>query len=296
MRKIIFTAAFILLMNQLSFGQSFVQAANNTGFVYDCDNKTGAEFGWSYYGPACTGPDNGGGGVEEGPVNELQFNWGQGGNGQMYIRLELTNALDLSSSSNQRLKVTLRNLNSSTGLAMPINYTLRMENASNTQLLTPIPLAVNGTNQVFNLDLSTNIAVGQNLSAVKVIIFHYDGCPSGTVYSDANGNPARLVVGAYSVGSLLTSNLLDANGVVSNTNIFPNPSNGLTQITAELPSASDVNITLMDIYGKEVKSILEGNFTSINESFDVSDVAKGIYFVHYTINGKAAKVQRLVVR
>jgi Secretion system C-terminal sorting domain len=295
MKNIIFTCVCVLLMNQISSAQSFVQANDNTGFTYDCDNQAGAEFAWSFYGPACVGADNGGGGTDEAPTDELNIGWGQSSNGQMYLILTLTNALNLSSSANQKLKVTLRSLNGTTSAAMPVNYTLRMEDASNAALLTPIPLAVTGTNQVFDLNLSGSIASGQNLSAVKKIIFHYDGCPSGTVYT-APGNPARLVLSNFSAGSLLVSNLLDANGIVSNANLFPNPSNGITQISAELPSSSDVKITLMDVYGQSVKTIAEGNYTAINESFDVSDIAKGIYFVHYTINGKVAKVQRLVVK
>jgi hypothetical protein len=295
MKNIIFTCAFIALC-QCSFGQSFTQAGDNTGFVYDCDNNAGAEFSWTYYFPTCTTGTNGGGGSDESATDLLSFTWSQSANGQAYIILNLTNALNLSSAANQRIKFTLRSVNATTEAAMPLNYTLRIEDASNVQLIDPIALAVTGTDQLFDLDLSTHIASGQSLSAVKKIYFHYDGCPSGTVYNTATSNDAKLFLSNYSAGSLLTTSIADSEGLLVGANVYPNPSNGLTNIQVELPSTAEMKIALMDVYGKEVKVIAEGNYTSINESFDVSDIAKGIYFVHYTINGKASKVQRLVVR
>jgi hypothetical protein len=63
-----------------------------------------------------------------------------------------------------------------------------------------------------------------------------------------------------------------------------------------LPSMSDVKVSLTDMYGREVKVIAEGNMTAINASFDVSNLAKGVYMVNYQVSGKATKVQKLVVR
>lgn len=291
MRNIIFTSA-LLLMSQLSFGQSFVQANDDTGFTYDCDNLSGAEFSWNKYFPFCvTGDGNGDGGWNEEATNELKFSWGQSVAGRVLDFIAFTTPLDLSGASNQKIKFDLKS--SFNGNPLPLTYQVFLERGyagSTVRITDMVNVNVTGSYQTFEIDFSGHIVGGENLSVVDKLVFQYDNCPT---HITTNGD---LFMRNMSGGSLLLTSGIENSTLVANANLFPNPSNGLTRISAELPSSSDVKITLMDIYGKEVKAIAEGNFTSINESFDVSDVAKGTYFVHYTINGKAAKVQRLVVR
>jgi|GEM_PF-6449785 len=292
MKKLILASA-LMVISQLSYGQGYVQAANNTGFTYDCDEYAGLTgASWSQYFPDCiftANYQNGGGGFDNAPVNELKLAWGQADPGFNYNILTLATPLDLSAAANQRIKITLRSLNGTTGT--PIPYTLVLENTGNTStLLNTINIPLTNSNQNFDIDLSTYLIGGQNLSDIKKIIIFYDRCPATTVVAD------DIFVSNFVVGSSIPTAITDANGSVSSANVFPNPTSGLTTINAELKASSDVKVSLMDIYGKEVKTIVEGNYSSINTTFDVSTIASGVYFVKYVINGATAKVERLVVR
>ena len=296
MKKTLLTIAAMLMASASTFAQPFIQAVDNSGFTWNCENKEDAGFTLGFYGPACVGGDNGGGGLEEGATEELAFNWGQGGNGQMYNIMELTTPLDLSVAANRHIQVTLRNLNNATQAGMPINYTLRLENEGNTTpITTPVPLAVTGTKQVFNINLNTYLVSGETLNSVKKIIFHYDGCPSGPFYSDGGGNPASLRVSKFTVGSYVVTGINNSTSV-ANANLYPNPSTGMTTISGELKSVADVKITLVDMLGQEVQVISEQRTNSIDATFDVSALKKGIYSVVTNIDGAPSKSQMLVVR
>ncbi|MDB5272031.1 MAG: hypothetical protein JWO58_398, partial [Chitinophagaceae bacterium] len=83
---------------------------------------------------------------------------------------------------------------------------------------------------------------------------------------------------------------------IAQANLFPNPTTGMTTISGELNSVSNVKVALVDMLGQEVKVIMQEQTNSINTSFDVSTLKKGIYSVVYTIDGAPAKSQKLVVR
>jgi hypothetical protein len=290
MKKIILSIAAAMLFAQFSYGQGFVQKADNTGFDYDCDEAVGLTgASWAQYMPVCDfSSENGGGGFDNAAVNELKIAWGQGGAGKVYNILTLATPLDLSTAANQRIKFTIRCTNGTSGT--PVPYTLVMENDGNTgQLLNTVDIPLTNVNQTYDIDLSTYIFSGANLSNVKKIIFYYERCPITSVVGD------DLFISNFKVGSSITG-VTDSEGTFASANVFPNPSTGVTTITAELPSMTDVKVSLTDMYGREVKVIAEGNMTAINASFDVSNLAKGVYMVNYQVSGKATKVQKLVVR
>jgi hypothetical protein len=97
------------------------------------------------------------------------------------------------------------------------------------------------------------------------------------------------------LGSVLVTGINNSTSV-ANTNLFPNPSTGTTTISGELKSVSDVKITLVDMLGQEVKVIAEERTSTINSTFDVSTLKKGIYSVVTNIDGSPSKSQMLVVR
>ncbi len=63
-------------------------------------------------------------------------------------------------------------------------------------------------------------------------------------------------------------------------NNFPNPFNPVTKIKFDLPKSSIVKLTVYDILGREIASILNGNLEAgyYEINFDGSKLASGIYF------------------
>jgi hypothetical protein len=89
-------------------------------------------------------------------------------------------------------------------------------------------------------------------------------------------------------------------GIQNNSNklsalIYPNPANQNVTIRFDLPEASEVQMTLINTLGQEVKIIANGTFGVGTQVFktDLSDIQKGIYFTRIIINGQPA-VYRLV--
>lgn len=87
-----------------------------------------------------------------------------------------------------------------------------------------------------------------------------------------------------------------ASKYVTSTKLYPNPVSDIAKVELELNTVSDVKITLTDMMGKEMKSINVSNTSSVQESFDVAGLAKGIYTINYYINGAPAKAELLMVK
>lgn len=64
-------------------------------------------------------------------------------------------------------------------------------------------------------------------------------------------------------------------------NVYPNPANSQVQVSFEMPTASDVEIAIINVLGEKVKEINKNNVTTgiYNYTLDVSDLAAGIYSV-----------------
>lgn len=78
-------------------------------------------------------------------------------------------------------------------------------------------------------------------------------------------------------------------------NVFPNPTTGITQIDFKLSSTDNLTIELFDIMGKSVKTIKNGSFASGDHSifFDTENIENGVYFIklsstNYTATHKLA--------
>lgn len=88
----------------------------------------------------------------------------------------------------------------------------------------------------------------------------------------------------------------DASSLIASSKLYPNPTNDNAKVELNLNSTSDVKITLSDVMGKEVMTIAQGTYASLNETFSVADLNKGIYTVNYTVNGAPAKSELLMVK
>ncbi len=84
---------------------------------------------------------------------------------------------------------------------------------------------------------------------------------------------------------------------VQNIQIVPNPTNGTTRVNFALNEDNNIQVSVVDAFGKTVRSFAKEDFTSgFNSfSFDVSDMATGVYFIKF--NGdNFATTQKFIVR
>ena len=68
---------------------------------------------------------------------------------------------------------------------------------------------------------------------------------------------------------------------------YPNPFNPTTQIGFEIPAESMVQLSIFDLRGQEVKTLVN-ELTSpgtYSISWDAGNVASGVYFAHFTASG-----------
>jgi hypothetical protein len=281
MKKHVLITGLMLLASSFSFGQTFTQAGDNSGFTTNCDLDTEAgKYIWGVYAPG------GGGGQDATLVDVMTLGWGAT-SGDAYLIFEILGTdLDLSAVANQKISCTLKSVDGS-DVALPLTYVLKLQDASNVDLLDGTKsFAVTGTATSFTLDFSGTIASGKNLSAVHKVIWYYPSFLAG----------AKLYVSNLKVGSYVVSaGTNNAQSLVTGSKLYPNPTNGLATVELNLVSNSNVKVVLNDMLGKEVKVITEQSTSTLTESFDVSGLNKGIYSVVYMIDGAVAKTQMLVI-
>jgi len=77
------------------------------------------------------------------------------------------------------------------------------------------------------------------------------------------------------------------NVIGNSLNIYPNPFNEFLIVELELQEVAELKIDLTDMLGRKIalKSATEqsGNF---QESFDLSNISSGVYFIELTIEGE----------
>ena len=77
--------------------------------------------------------------------------------------------------------------------------------------------------------------------------------------------------------------------------LFPNPTNGEFVLRGNGYSTSEILISVMDMNGRVIESrIVNANSNSINERFDLSNQANGVYFISIQSEGKV-EVKKVVL-
>jgi hypothetical protein len=107
---------------------------------------------------------------------------------------------------------------------------------------------------------------------------------------------AILLENGYFLYYSLNTTGIEENNYLTATKLYPNPTTSNSTITLELAEAAQVNITLCDILGREIKQIYNaftdaGTFT---HSFATQDLPKGIYYLKIFIGGEVM-VEKVVV-
>jgi hypothetical protein len=88
-----------------------------------------------------------------------------------------------------------------------------------------------------------------------------------------------------SVGSIAGSDLMK---------VYPNPSNGLFNVSFELPSQEDVTVAVYDMMGNQVANVIEGQLQKGAYTVDLTDKAAGMYFVRMTAHNQVFN-QKVIV-
>lgn len=297
MKKTLLTVLAFAMLSTTAFAQNFISAPD--GFSYNCEydttNSTPKNFTWAVYTPQ----NNGGGGQNDAPVGELRVQWGQGSKGQMYLIFTLGNTVDLS--ANPNVSVMLRSayydLNTSTEKPVDMTYRVSLEADGGVHLTDSILANVTGTKQAFSFDFTgKHIKPNVDLKKVKKIIFIYDSFLDNVVYGDPTNNPARLYFSEFKAGSLATVGVEDELlSRISESVVYPNPTSSQVNVKLHLNTTSNVKVVLKDAQGNAVRTLTEQSTNAIDQAFNVSDLASGLYFISYQIDGAAVKTQKLLV-
>ena len=169
------------------------------------------------------------------------------------------------------------------------------------------PPTVNFTIAAAGCTLSSLTTANTTTSAITPISYTWSALPSGSISNVSAPAPTITfsAAGVYSV-TLKASNITgstsitqtvsisDCVGIEENLNIlnaisvFPNPSNGVFNITLSLTS-DNINYSVTNILGSTVST---GKFNS-TKNVDLSSQAKGIYFI--TFETKGNKVTKKIV-
>jgi hypothetical protein len=146
-----------------------------------------------------------------------------------------------------------------------------------------------------------------------------NGMPSGGTYSGtgvtgtSTFDPAAAGIGIYPITyTIVDTNscqnsvtqpitVQDCSGVEEyafgdNVNVYPNPSDGMFNISISNANFSELTIKITDIQGKEVFRDVEKNIsTDYNKQINLSDLAKGIYYIRLS-NGSELSIKKLIVQ
>ncbi len=82
--------------------------------------------------------------------------------------------------------------------------------------------------------------------------------------------------------------------IVNNLSVAPNPTTGLINVALDLPASQEVQVSVIDITGKEVMNLAPVTFTSRNFEVDLQDQADGLYLLRFRIGDDV--VTRRVVK
>jgi hypothetical protein len=81
-------------------------------------------------------------------------------------------------------------------------------------------------------------------------------------------------------------------------NMFPNPTDGNVNLQFNLPQASNVQVSVMDLAGRKLMSVTDASFAAGEHTLQInsgSTLANGVYMVNINVNG-VKMTEKLIVR
>jgi len=140
-----------------------------------------------------------------------------------------------------------------------------------------------------NMTANTITQTGLNLTQGQFYYFTIrtvDGAGLVSIKTKSNGQKVDTLSGTTTVAHL--------NGFTNSIDLYPNPALNKVNIVYALEQNASVSIAITDITGNVIMKDADNKVTGKHEqSFDISNLAKGIYFVQITINN-SKKVLKLV--
>ena len=76
--------------------------------------------------------------------------------------------------------------------------------------------------------------------------------------------------------------------------VYPNPSNGLFQVSVDLPSNVNVDVAVYDNLGRKVADVVEGQLQQGTYTVDMTGNAAGMYTVRMTALNKVF-TQKIII-
>jgi hypothetical protein len=67
--------------------------------------------------------------------------------------------------------------------------------------------------------------------------------------------------------------------------VYPNPASGRTMLRLRLPSPADVRVSLYDMQGRRLETLVDGAVHETERGIDLAGIAPGIYVLRMEIAG-----------
>lgn len=143
---------------------------------------------------------------------------------------------------------------------------------------------VNVTDLTF--DMHTNGNFGYVVRMENEVNYYRSVLLSSSDHPNASLHPELRIV--YSVSTGINDNQKDLSSLFT---IFPNPSKGIIRLRSNTV-LNDHQIRVLDLSGKEINA----QFDLLNASIDLSNQAKGIYFLEIINNEGARAVKKIILQ
>ena len=133
--------------------------------------------------------------------------------------------------------------------------------------------------------------------ASKMAVNNKDGLPF-SIQSTSTGDTQKRYHLVIETGQTVSIdddlNLPTEFGLSQN---FPNPFNPSTQIEFAMPSAGEVRLTVFDLLGREVATLVNGqiNAGTHQATFDATGVASGLYLYRLEVNGREVATRKMTL-
>jgi len=122
------------------------------------------------------------------------------------------------------------------------------------------------------------------------------GADTQVITVDALGEYSVTITDGLGCETTASTTLVSTNeaDIINNLSVSPNPTSGLINVALDLPAASEVQLSVIDITGKEVINLAPVTFASRNFEVNLQDQAAGLYLLRFRIGNEM--VTRRVVK
>jgi hypothetical protein len=110
--------------------------------------------------------------------------------------------------------------------------------------------------------------------------------------TDGSGNVGYSAIRTIEVDSFRSG--INTNVSDNWIKVYPNPSNGIVNVTLNLPQEENISLVVYDIYGKELVRIYDGNMQNQVFNLDLSGYSKGMYFLKLKAQDKQL-IQKIII-